>query len=35
MLPADSGFGDFFAEIGHRYSPIRLALLPIGAYQPE
>lgn len=31
----DSGFGDFFAEIGRRFSPIRLALLPIGAYKPE
>lgn len=34
-VAGDSGFGDFFAEIGHRYSPIRLALLPIGAYEPE
>lgn len=31
----DSGFGDFFAEIGRQFSPIRLALLPIGAYEPE
>jgi L-ascorbate metabolism protein UlaG (beta-lactamase superfamily) len=31
----DSGFGDFFAEIGRRFAPIRLALLPIGAYEPE
>lgn len=31
----DSGFGDFFAEIGRRFSPIRLALIPIGAYEPE
>lgn len=34
-IAGDSGFGDFFAEIGNRYSPIRLALLPIGAYEPE
>lgn len=31
----DSGFGDFFSEIGRRFTPIRLALLPIGAYEPE
>jgi L-ascorbate metabolism protein UlaG (beta-lactamase superfamily) len=31
----DSGYGDFFAEIGRQFSPIRLALLPIGAYEPE
>jgi L-ascorbate metabolism protein UlaG (beta-lactamase superfamily) len=34
-IAGDSGFGDFFAEIGRHYSPIRLALLPIGAYEPE
>jgi L-ascorbate metabolism protein UlaG (beta-lactamase superfamily) len=34
-IAGDSGFGDFFAEIGRRFSPIRLALLPIGAYEPE
>jgi L-ascorbate metabolism protein UlaG (beta-lactamase superfamily) len=34
-IAGDSGFGDFFAEIGRLYSPIRLALLPIGAYEPE
>jgi L-ascorbate metabolism protein UlaG (beta-lactamase superfamily) len=31
----DSGFGDFFSAIGERFAPIRLALLPIGAYEPE
>jgi L-ascorbate metabolism protein UlaG (beta-lactamase superfamily) len=31
----DTGFGEFFAEIGRCFSPIRLALLPIGAYEPE
>lgn len=31
----DTGFGNFFQEIGRRFAPIRLALLPIGAYEPE
>jgi L-ascorbate metabolism protein UlaG (beta-lactamase superfamily) len=31
----DTGFGPFFEEIGRRFAPIRLALLPIGAYEPE
>lgn len=31
----DSGFGPFFHEIARTLGPIRLALLPIGAYQPE
>jgi len=31
----DTGFGDFFSAIRDRYAPIRLALLPIGAYEPE
>jgi len=31
----DTGFGNFFEEIGGRFAPIRLALLPIGAYEPE
>ena len=31
----DTGFGDFFGEIAGRFQPIRLALLPIGAYKPE
>lgn len=31
----DSGFGPFFHEIARALGPIRLALLPIGAYQPE
>ena len=34
-IAGDSGYGDFFAEIGRRYSPIRLALIPIGAYEPQ
>lgn len=32
---ADTGFGDFIPTIRDRFSPIRLALLPIGAYEPE
>ena len=31
----DTGFGDFFSAIGARFAPLRLALLPIGAYEPE
>lgn len=31
----DSGFGRFFAEIGERFGAMRLALIPIGAYEPE
>lgn len=33
----DSGFGDgeTFRDIGRRHAPIRLALLPIGAYEPR
>jgi len=32
---ADSGWGGHFADIGERYGPLRLALLPIGAYLPR
>jgi L-ascorbate metabolism protein UlaG (beta-lactamase superfamily) len=31
----DTGFGGFFASVRERFSSIRLALLPIGAYEPE
>lgn len=31
----DTGFGNFFADIREQFAPIRLALLPIGAYEPE
>ena len=31
----DSGFGSFFRQIGESLGPMRLALLPVGAYEPE
>ncbi len=31
----DTGFGDHFARIRERFGPLRLALLPVGAYQPQ
>jgi L-ascorbate metabolism protein UlaG (beta-lactamase superfamily) len=31
----DSGYGPHFAEIGRRFGPMDLALLPIGAYEPR
>jgi L-ascorbate metabolism protein UlaG (beta-lactamase superfamily) len=31
----DTGFGPFFSAIRDRFGPMRLALLPIGAYDPE
>jgi len=31
----DSGYSPYFAEIGHRFPRIDLALLPIGAYEPR
>jgi L-ascorbate metabolism protein UlaG (beta-lactamase superfamily) len=31
----DTGFSDVFATLRERFSPFRLALLPIGAYEPE
>ncbi len=31
----DTGYGPHFAEIGRRLGPIRLALLPIGAFRPR
>lgn len=31
----DTGYNNFFKEIGLRYAPIKTALIPIGAYQPR
>ncbi len=31
----DTGFGPHFAQVGERFAPLRLAVLPIGAYKPE
>jgi len=31
----DSGFGGHFAQIRQKFGPVRLALLPIGAYEPR
>ena len=35
FFAGDTGWGSHFADIRDRLSPIRLALLPIGAYKPE
>jgi L-ascorbate metabolism protein UlaG (beta-lactamase superfamily) len=31
----DTGWGEHFAQIGERFAPVRLALLPIGSYLPR
>jgi L-ascorbate metabolism protein UlaG (beta-lactamase superfamily) len=31
----DTGYGDWFGQIGARYSGIDLALMPVGAYEPR
>lgn len=31
----DTGYGDFFPEIGARYGSIKVGLIPIGAYKPQ
>ena len=31
----DTGYNNFFKEIGERYAPIKTALIPIGAYIPR
>lgn len=31
----DSGYGPFFVDIGNHLGPMRLSLIPIGAYQPR
>jgi len=35
FFTGDSGYGPHFKEIGRRLTPIDLALLPIGAYEPR
>ena len=31
----DSGYGEFFKEIGHRFGPMHTSMIPIGAYKPR
>jgi L-ascorbate metabolism protein UlaG (beta-lactamase superfamily) len=31
----DTGLGSFFSEIGQKYNPLKLSILPIGAYIPQ
>lgn len=31
----DTGYNDFFTDIGERYAPIKTAIIPIGAYIPR
>ena len=31
----DTGYNNFFIEIGKRYAPIKTAIIPIGAYVPR
>ncbi len=35
FFAGDTGYAPFFKEIGRRHSPIRLSLIPIGAYRPR
>ena len=35
FFAGDSAYGPFFQDIGRRFRPIDLALLPIGAYEPR
>lgn len=35
FFAGDTGYGPHFRAIGRRYGPMRLAILPIGAYKPE
>jgi N-acyl-phosphatidylethanolamine-hydrolysing phospholipase D len=35
FFAGDTGYAPFFKEIGERFSPIRLSLIPIGAYRPR
>lgn len=32
---ADTGYASFIKKIGETYSPLRLSILPVGAYKPE
>jgi L-ascorbate metabolism protein UlaG (beta-lactamase superfamily) len=34
-FPGDTGFGPHFARVGEQFGPVRLALLPIGAFLPR
>lgn len=35
FFAGDTGYGSHFQEVGERFGPLRLALLPIGAYLPR
>ena len=35
FFAGDTGYGPHFRAIGQKYGPLRLAILPIGAYKPE
>lgn len=35
FFAGDTGYGPFFPEIGERYAPIKMGLIPIGAYKPR
>ncbi len=35
FFAGDTGYGGHFREVGERFGPLRLALLPIGAYLPR
>ena len=35
FFAGDTGYGPHFRAIAQRYGPLRLAILPIGAYKPE
>jgi len=35
FFAGDTGYAPFFREIGDRFAPIRLSLIPIGAYRPR
>lgn len=35
LFAGDTGYAPVFSDIGRRFAPLRLALLPIGAYRPR